>query len=297
MMFKNKSNQIWLFFGIVYLLSGIMYTPVITSGQGMALLRNKLLIAVITFIPSLLGVVFILLTKDKATKRDFWRRIFRWPKASLGTFLTILLVFPALNVIAYMMASFITGEPIQLSYATEVLQQFPLLVQFLLVEFFFGAVSEELGWRGYALDELQSRYSAFKSSLILGAIWAFWHTPAFLIPGLSQYEFGGIFSINYFCMMITVTAASILHTWSYNHTGRSILVSGILLHFVQNATMIFIAGIFDQYTMPSLYQPILTVLTIVTAGILVWRYGTQTLTSKPTHGSSQSPPFAYRAAK
>ena len=53
-----------------------------------------------------------------------------------------------------------------------------------------GPLSEEIGWRGYALERLQTRWNALTSSLIVGLVWALWHLPLFMMVGTSQYEFG-----------------------------------------------------------------------------------------------------------
>lgn len=37
---------------------------------------------------------------------------------------------------------------------------------------------EEIGWTGFALPRLRSRYSPLASGLILGALWAIWHIMA-----------------------------------------------------------------------------------------------------------------------
>jgi membrane protease YdiL (CAAX protease family) len=53
---------------------------------------------------------------------------------------------------------------------------------------FRGPLSEEAGWRGLALPRLQERYSALKSSLILGLLVVVWHIPTFFIQGFSGGE-------------------------------------------------------------------------------------------------------------
>lgn len=45
----------------------------------------------------------------------------------------------------------------------------------------FGAIGEELGWRGFLVPELYKHYSYTKTSLISGAIWAAYHFPLLIV--------------------------------------------------------------------------------------------------------------------
>jgi membrane protease YdiL (CAAX protease family) len=51
----------------------------------------------------------------------------------------------------------------------------------LLLVLFFNGFGEETGWRGFALEPLQRRYGPVAGTLILAALWAGWHTPAFFV--------------------------------------------------------------------------------------------------------------------
>jgi len=56
-----------------------------------------------------------------------------------------------------------------------------IAVSFVYIFFLGGPFQEEWGWRGYALDKLQARWSAFVSSVVLGVLWGAWHLPLFFI--------------------------------------------------------------------------------------------------------------------
>ena len=90
-----------------------------------------------------------------------------------------------------------------------------------------GPLSEEIGWRGYALGRLQTRWNALTSSLIVGLVWALWHLPLFMMVGTSQYELG----IPFIGFLVGFMANSVLYTWLYNNTKQSIW-SAMLLHWL-----------------------------------------------------------------
>lgn len=48
-----------------------------------------------------------------------------------------------------------------------------------LLVFLVGGYGEELGWRGYALAPLQQRFGPLGGAIVLAALWAGWHLPAF----------------------------------------------------------------------------------------------------------------------
>ena len=92
---------------------------------------------------------------------------------------------------------------------------------------------EEPGWRGYALDRLQTLYSALGASLVLGVIWALWHLPLFFIEGTYQNLLGPG-SWRYWLFFVAILPGSVISTWVYNNTGRSVLAV-VLLHSFGNA--------------------------------------------------------------
>ncbi len=81
-----------------------------------------------------------------------------------------------------------------------------------------GALGEELGWRGYLVPKLMSKYTLLQTSLIVGVIWYVWHLPLIFFTG---YYTGDDLPFTLSCFFVLVMALSCLFTWLY-HTSQSI---------------------------------------------------------------------------
>lgn len=170
------------------------------------------------FVPSLLAVYLTWRKEGEPGLRSLGRRILQF-KLGWRWYVVTFLIVIAGTVGQVLIYKFI-GNPFDARvFVTQMGSFFPLLI--------LGPLSEELGWRGYALDRLQTRWNALVSSLIIGLVWSLWHLPLFLIPGTSQYEMG----VSFIGFLIKLTSSSVLYTWLYNNTRRS-LWSAILLHWL-----------------------------------------------------------------
>ncbi|HWI63321.1 MAG TPA: type II CAAX endopeptidase family protein [Symbiobacteriaceae bacterium] len=109
-----------------------------------------------------------------------------------------------------------------------------MLLFYLVYNLYAGPLSEEGGWRGYALPRLQKHFSALTSSLILGVIWSCWHLPFYM-------NSGGKAGIPFPAYLALVTVMTIFLTWLYNNTGGSLLLT-MLAHFSFNAGQAFIVS-------------------------------------------------------
>ena len=134
----------------------------------------------------------------------------------------------------------------------------------LCVVFFIGALGEELGWSGYAIDPLQDRFGALGGALLLGMVWVVLH----LIPLLSVQR-----SLTWIAWWsLSTMAYRVIITWLYNNTGRSVFIAA-LFHATINVTYFFfpIEG--------SYYDPRVTSLIVaLTAAIIAIAFGPRTLT-------------------
>ncbi|WP_327632927.1 CPBP family intramembrane metalloprotease [Kribbella sp. NBC_00482] len=75
-----------------------------------------------------------------------------------------------------------------------------------------GPLSEEIGWRGFALPRLQHRHSALTANLILAGFVMAWHL---------RLVFNGDLPL---VALIGTLAATILFGWLYNNTSGSLLL-------------------------------------------------------------------------
>jgi uncharacterized protein len=105
------------------------------------------------------------------------RRFVLW-RVGLGWYLFALIGIPLILVLSVIvlpgaLASFQGLAP---------LEPLPLLGIFVYIFFLGGPLSEEPGWRGFALPRLQSLHGPLVGSPILGILWGLWHLPLFWTP-------------------------------------------------------------------------------------------------------------------
>lgn len=208
------------------------------------------------FGPTLVGIILTAIHEGRKGLGDLWRRTVRF-RFGFQWYLVIFLLFPAINGIILLVKEVASGLPpyfsLVLGLSTSPNLIFPSLISF----FIFGALAEEFGWRGYALDRLQARLGRVFGSLSLGVLWAIWHLPLFYIAGLPQHDSGLSFPL----FALWIIALCPIYTWIYNGTGRS-LGAMLLLHWVSTtATSI----------LPTAQGETIGLVVVSVCILLVWR--------------------------
>lgn len=188
-------------------------------------------------------------------------------------FIPILLLIPAIAGGALLISNLLGNAlpKLPLLYA-------PHLIIYWFVYLFFlgGPLQEEFGWRGYALDRLQSRHTALTASIILGFIWAIWHLPLNLTSDVGpQYS---LLLSTLIGSIISLSLLSIFFTWIYNNTRRSIL-AGMLFHTSMNLSTFKLFPVFES---PSAL-PFYTLLILITAITVLIIWGRKKLVRENNH--------------
>lgn len=269
----------WQFFAIAFGVSYVFWIPLVVLEYDPFVLPGMIL-----FAAGGLGVpgaaIFLLFWDAEEThRRDYWRRIVDIRRIAPRWYAVILLLFPALNGLALLLGT-LAGDSIPAferaaEFAVDPVSLLPYAV-FMVI---FGPLPEELGWRGYALDGLQACWNAVGASLILGFFWAIWHVPMFFMPGTYQAELG-VLTLPFWEFIIGATITSVLYTWIYNNTGRSIL-GAILFHFSGN----FSGELVPHGPTGRLLPAVLTLLIVV---VIISVYGPKTLSRCAPEQSSNT---------
>ncbi len=127
-----------------------------------------------------------------------------------------------------------------------------------------GPLQEEFGWRGYALDRLQSRHTALTASIVLGFIWAMWHMPLNFTSGIGD-QYSLVIS-TVIGSIISLMLISIFFTWIYNNTGKSILVA-MLFHASMNLSTFKLFPVFESEQALPFYTLLIFVAVIVVVSV------------------------------
>lgn len=246
--FQAENQKLAIFILVAFAWSWLFWLPEV-------LWNIRLYLA--PFGPTLAAFFLTYVAEGKGGAKELFKRGFSFNFKKIW-FLPIFLLMPAIVGISFLLA-LLSGEPLP---KIEVLSQpWIIIPAFFYILFLGGPVAEEFGWRGYALDRLQANYSAFASSLILGIVWGLWHLPLFFMKGQDIYR-----NVPIFGFILGTVFLSILFTWIYNNTNRSILAV-LLFHTMGNLAHFIFPAMATKWG--GLYSVILN-LVVVIAVLVIW---------------------------
>ena len=219
----------WQFFLLTFLFSWTLWLPgllitykLVTPDQAWIELCNILRWVGGTG-PSVAAVLLTIKHEGYAGVKTLFKRV--WDLRLGYWYFPALFLLPAAIILAHLLNVLLFNSPFPKSSLLTEFYWIPVVfLVFLIMQF-----SEELGWRGYALDRLQKRWSAVFSSVLLGSVWAVWHLPMFLISGFSQHDN----QLPYGQFFITLVLISVLITWLQNNTKGS-LAPAFIMHAMLN---------------------------------------------------------------
>ena len=223
-LYPATTKSLAIFFIVAFTFTWLVLAPAVLSAAGVISLSlsSTLLITVATLGPLLGAVSAAAYESGSAGVHALLSQARRWRLHP--TWYAVVLVGPALIMLAAFLLWRAQGGPQLSAPPLNAWLSVPILVVVLLLP----ALFEEIGWRGFALPRLQTRYGALAASLIVGVAWAIWHAPIWFIPD------AGFSTLPFPVFMAFTIALSILFTWLYNSTGSVLLPA--LAHAAINAT-------------------------------------------------------------
>jgi membrane protease YdiL (CAAX protease family) len=224
------------FFVAAFTLSWAAWTPYVLSGNGLGvlpfrfpeLLGTPQLVGVLpgAFLGPIGSAFLVTAIADGRPGLRLWvGRLWRW-RVSWRWYVGVILGVPAALILAGIaLAGGLEG--VQVPPLEILLAYLPMLVLQMLTT----GLSEEPGWRDFALPRLQPRFGPLGGTLLLGVLWGCWHLPLFLS------DWGGWPDVDVLTVVGFVAAAtafSIVLTWVFNSTGES-LPMAVIAHSGVNA--------------------------------------------------------------
>ena len=214
--------------GILLIIGGPGRIPG-TSEEAETLL--PLTILVMTVGPSISGILLTGLIHGKAGFSELLSRLFRW-RVGVSWYAVALLTTPFLATAVLLALTLVSPEFLPTIVTTDD-KVSPLL--FGIVAGLVVGIFEELGWTGFAVPELRSRYGVLTTGLIVGFLWAAWHFLVYIWgSGTSSGAFSLALFLPEFLFLVTVLPVyRVLMVWVYDHTGS--LFVAMLMHAIHTA--------------------------------------------------------------
>lgn len=212
----TPAASVLAFFGVTFLLTTPLWA--ISGALGFQILPGLPVAAVAVICPALAAIILTCRRGGWAAGRVLLMRAVDGRRVPTAWWPSILLICPAVAVVAFLTLR-LGGSGIpdpEISITT---------VLALSALFLVSAMSEELGWSGFALDLLQARWGPLGAAFALGGVWAIWHYPALLqahrpLAWIAWWTLGTV-------------AIRIIMVWLYNGAKGSVFAVAVF-HAVSN---------------------------------------------------------------
>ncbi len=253
----------WRFFVLVVAVTVPFW--VIGAVTGLQLLPGLPVAALAAVCPGLAAVILAHRENRAAGARELLRRAFDYRRITAKVwYVPTLMLMPAVMALSFGVMRLL-GTPVPAPQIS--------IVQTLIlsVMFFVGALGEELGWSGYAIDPMQDRWGALWASIMLGLFWSVFHYVG-LAQAYRSVEWVAWWSLG-------TVALRVVMVWIFNNTGKSVFAVA-LFHMTINLTwqLFPVNG--------SYYDPRISgLISVLMAVIVVVFWGPRTLT-RPRQGSA-----------
>ena len=186
--------------------------------------------------PSIAGIVMTALVHGRVGLHELWARLLKW-RVGVSWYAIALLTTPVLAGATIL--ALLSVSPIFLPGIAATHDKLTLILSAIAAGLVAG-IFEEIGWTGFAIPLLRSRYGILKTGLIAGVLWGAWHyIAAFWGSGTASRALIPSLLIAQMTFYVAVLPAyRILMVWVSGRTGS--LFIAILMHASLTASILYI---------------------------------------------------------
>lgn len=199
-----------------FAISWLCWLPLVAANHQIgpvSLSVAPLLIVLGTFGPFFAAITMVARRSGFRGLGTFLSQAFRW-RVGIRWYAAALLAPAAIRIVVLYVHVLKGGTVPDMSDATRWLA---VPTTFFLVLLIGGPTGEEFGWRGFLLQRVQPVFGVLGASIVIGVASTLWHLPLFWIPGTAQSH------LPFAIFAVRTIALSIISTWLYNGTRRSLL--------------------------------------------------------------------------
>ena len=233
---ENSASSLrafWRFAGLTFAISWLCWIPIAFTRQNALNTEFIFLLLLGACGPSLAGLFLAYREGGQPALKAFARRAFEL-HFSARWWVVILLIWPVLFGLAAILASRLGGYPYPYSPLWTIFNAQPVMIlPQVLVFLFWGPLSEEYGWRGYAQERILGSLGAFRTALLIGGVWALWQLPLIFITGTAESN------LRPALFLLNILGLGVIYAALYNASGHQ-LGAVIALHFFYNLTLGFV---------------------------------------------------------
>jgi membrane protease YdiL (CAAX protease family) len=218
---------LFFLFVLVFLFEWSITIPEALDSQGRLRIHVPRALGIaVGWAPAIAAIIVVVFTRGKAGLRALFGR-FLIARVNLAWYI-VALFGPAALMLAGIGLYVATGGRVHIPAAKAPLTT---VVFAFVVTVLAGALinTEEIAWRGVALDRLQTTRSALVASLIVAVPEGLSHLPLFFNKNIAFFQ-----NVGFTAFMLFTCALAVIYTWLFNNTRGSLLLV-TLMHASQNA--------------------------------------------------------------
>jgi membrane protease YdiL (CAAX protease family) len=189
--------------------------------------------------PALAAVVVAALSQGRRGLEALLSRLFVW-RVGIKWYLVALLLVPVVGLViaaGFVLTGNLTAALPGIDYWRANLGMHFVAVTSAVALGLFVSVGEELGWRGYALPNLQKRLNPLASSALIGVLWGGWHFNGLLGGQAEALQF-----LDILFFLVGTVSASVIYTWLFKNTRGSVPIA-CLFHSVYDVTVVWVLAV------------------------------------------------------